>query len=68
MIERAINHAGLPTDVKNLTTEKILEIMSFDKKTVKKKILWSLPKKIGEVVVDIEVPNKLVVQALKQIL
>src|SRR3989339_550884 len=46
-IEKAIDQACLPTGIKNLSVKDILWAMSFDKKNIGKKILFSLPEKIG---------------------
>jgi len=64
--EKGINHAGLPTRIKNLSVEDILPVMSFDKKNIRKKIFWSLPRKIGKVDFNIEAPKELVVKAVEQ--
>lgn len=39
-IEKAIDHAGLPTRIKDLSVEDILQVMSFDKKNISKKIFF----------------------------
>jgi 3-dehydroquinate synthetase len=39
-----------------------------DKKNLSGKINWSLPKKIGKVLVNVEVPKDLVIKAIKSII
>jgi len=68
LIEKAIINVGLPTKIKNISIEEVLKIMSFDKKNIGKKILWSLPKKIGEVGFNIEAPKELVVEVIKSVI
>lgn len=65
-IKNAINNAGLPEKInlKKSYLEKIFKIISFDKKNLNGKILFSLPKKIGKVDYNIEVPKELIVDSL----
>jgi 3-dehydroquinate synthase len=67
-IERAIINAGLPTKIRNIKKEDILKMILSDKKNFSGKINWSLPKKIGEVLVNVKVSDELVVKAIKFIL
>ena len=77
-IEKAIGHAGLPTrlschpdvgrDPDTKLIRDILQIMSFDKKNIGKKILFSLPERIGKVAFNVEVPEELIVKAVKHII
>jgi 3-dehydroquinate synthase len=67
-IEKAVHNAGLPTRIKNLSIEDILHVMAFDKKNIKKKILWSLPRKIGEVLINVNVPEDRVIKAIESII
>jgi len=68
VIIRAITNAGLPTRIKNISEKDILQVMSFDKKNIGKKTLFSLPERIGKVTFNVEVPKELIVNALKHIL
>ena len=68
LIEKAITNAGLPTRIENLSVKDILRVMAFDKKNIGKTILWSLPRKIGKVGVNIKVPNDSVVKAIESII
>lgn len=67
-IKKVICRAGLPTRIKNLSVKDILQVMSFDKKNIGKKILFSLPERIGKVVFNVEIPEELIVKVLKDIL
>ena len=67
-IEKTICQTGLPTRIENLSINDILRIMAFDKKNTNKKILWSLPEKIGKVNVNIEAPNNLIIRAIESII
>ncbi len=68
LIKRAIANAGLPIRIKNLSVKDILRVMSFDKKNIKKTINWSLPKRIGKVIINVEMQKELVVKAIEQII
>lgn len=65
-IEKSLINAGLPIRT-DFPIEEIKKLIIHDKKNVAKKILWSLPEKIGSVKFDIEAPNELVVKAIKHI-
>jgi 3-dehydroquinate synthase len=67
VIEKTIRKADLPIRVKNISPEKIIKIIKTDKKNQAGKVLWSLPKKIGEAVFNIEAPEDLIIQAIKYI-
>jgi len=67
-IEKTICQTGLPTRIENLSINDILRIMAFDKKNTNKKILWSLPERVGRVDINVEVPDDLVIKAIKCIL
>ena len=67
-IEKTICQTGLPTRIENLSINDILRIMAFDKKNTNKKILWSLPERVGRVDINVEVPDDLVIKAIKFIL
>jgi 3-dehydroquinate synthase len=64
-IKKALANAGLPTIINNLSIKDILRVMSFDKKNINKKILFSLPEKIGKVRFNIEAPENLIIKAIK---
>ncbi len=66
IIENVINHAGLPVRT-NLSQDKIISLIAGDKKNIGKKILWSLPEKIGSVKFDVVAPDELVVEAIDYI-
>lgn len=67
-IEKAITNAGLPMRIRGLSSKDILHVISFDKKNIRKKILFSLPERIGKVAFNVEAPKELIVNALKHIL
>ena len=67
-IKKAIANAGLPTKAKDIKSEEIMKMILSDKKNSSGKINWSLPKRIGEVIVNVEVPNDLVIKAIKSII
>lgn len=66
VIENSINNIGLPIRT-GLSKEEIRKLIINDKKNVGKKVLWSLPGKVGLVKFDIEVPDELVVKAIEYI-
>lgn len=66
-IEKAVSNAGLPKKIDNISINKVLEIIKFDKKNVGGEILFSLPKRIGEVDFDIQAPGELIIKAIKYI-
>ena len=68
LIEDAVKNAGLPTKIKNIRTEDIMKMILSDKKNLSGKINWSLPKRIGKVLINVEVPNDLVIKAIKSII
>ena len=68
LIEKAIIDAGLPTKIRNIKKEDILKIILSDKKNLSGKINWSLPQRIGKVLINVEVPDDLVVKAIKSII
>ena len=59
-----IARANLPTEIQNLEVEKIIQAMKHDKKILKGKIRFILPKSIGNVFITDEVSPSLVEQAL----
>jgi len=68
LIEKAITNAGLPTKVKDIKSKDILKMILTDKKNSAGKINWSLPKRIGEVEINIEVSEEQIVKAIKSII
>ncbi len=67
LIKKAIKNAGLPTKIKNIKTEDIIKMILSDKKNFRGEILFSLPKKIGEVLVNTNVQEDLIIKAIKTI-
>ncbi|MEK7495028.1 MAG: 3-dehydroquinate synthase [Patescibacteria group bacterium] len=67
LIKRAIKNAGLPTNIENIKIKDILKMILSDKKNFKKIINFSLPKKIGKVITNVEVPKALLIKAIEQI-
>ena len=63
-----VKNAGLPTKIRNIKKEDILKIILSDKKNLSGKINWSLPQRIGKVLINVEVPDDLVVKAIKSII
>ena len=57
---------GLPTYVKKLTPQRILKAMMIDKKVRKGKLKLVLPEGIGSVKVRDDVPDKIILQSLKE--
>jgi len=67
-IKKAIINAGLPTRITNIKTEDIMKSILSDKKNFRGEILFSLPKKIGKVIVNVEVPKELLIKAIKSVI
>jgi len=63
-LKEVVKRAGLPTQLPALRTETIIEAMRHDKKNVRGKIRFVLPKKIGEVLITDEVDTSLVEEVL----
>ena len=63
-LRRLIERAGLPTEIPNLEVEKIIQAMKHDKKILKGKIRFILPKSIGNVFITDEVSPSLIEEAL----
>jgi 3-dehydroquinate synthase len=63
-IIHALQNAGLPTGIKNTTSQSILEKIKSDKKNVSGKVYWTILKEIGSAVFDEEVEGPLVEQAI----
>jgi len=68
LIEKALVNAGLPTKIKDIKSEDIMKKILSDKKNSSGKINWSLPKKIGEVLVNVNIREDLVIKAIKSII
>jgi 3-dehydroquinate synthase len=66
-VEELLNIWGIPTTIPEGTkVEKILKTMTHDKKKAGKKIKWVLPARIGQVVLDDQVDEGLLKDALIQ--
>lgn len=52
----------------NILIHNILQAITFDKKNIGKKVLFSLPEKIGKVIVNVEVPKELLIKAIESII
>ena len=52
----------------NYDSKSLLNLMKKDKKSVSNKIKFVLPTKIGKVVSNVEVSDKLVLQTIKEVL
>ncbi len=63
-LESLIKTAGLPTKIPDLEIEKLTAVMQHDKKVLKGKIRFILPKSLGEVFITNEVSLSLVEQIL----
>jgi len=59
-----IGRADLPTEIPKLEVEKIIQAMKHDKKILRGKLRFALPKSIGNVFITDEVSPSLVEQAL----
>lgn len=68
LIKRAIANAGLPTKIKEIKSEDIMKIILTDKKNSCGIINWSLPKTIGEIMINVNVPEDLVIKAIESII
>jgi len=63
-LKSLIARANLPTEIPNLEVAKIIQAMKHDKKILKGKIRFILPKSIGNVFITDEVSPSLIEQAL----
>ena len=63
-LKGVIEEAGLPTEMPGLEAEAIIQSMRHDKKIVRGKIRFVLPKSIGEVFVTDEVSTSMIKQVL----
>jgi 3-dehydroquinate synthase len=65
-ISEAFKALGLPTSIEaHFVTEELMAYVHSDKKNLGDRILWSLPTRIGQAVIDAEVELELVEEALK---
>jgi len=67
-IEKLIIGACLPIKIKNIKSEDIIKMILIDKKNSSGKINWSLPEKIGKVLINVNVQKNLVTKAVESIL
>jgi 3-dehydroquinate synthase len=67
LIKESIKKIGLPIKIKNIAKEKVLGKIINDKKNIRGKILWSLPKKVGRANINIEVEKRFVTEAIEYI-
>ncbi len=63
-LKKVIERADLPTEIPNLEAEKIMQAMKHDKKILRGKVRFILPKSIGNVFITEEVSLSLVEQVL----
>lgn len=68
VIKKALIKAGLPTKIKNINLENVMKAIISDKKNTDEIINWSLPKRIGKVLVNINVPKNQVIKAVESII
>ena len=67
-IARLIRAAGLPTLARGVSRRKVLRAMRFDKKFIRGRPRWVLPKRIGQVVVTEAIPTTLATRVLSRYL
>jgi 3-dehydroquinate synthetase len=63
----SLKKAGLPTQIKAASIDKILERIEKDKKRIKEQVMWTLLKSIGQAVIDVRVKEEIVRKAIRQI-
>jgi 3-dehydroquinate synthase len=63
-LESLIKRSGLPTHAKGVELSRVLKAASYDKKIIKGKRRWILPKDIGHVVVCHSLPDALIKKAI----
>ncbi len=68
LIKKAIINAGLPSTITNIKTEDVVKMILTDKKNSHGTINWSLPKKIGEVLINVKAQEDLVIKAIESII
>lgn len=67
LIKKALINAGLPVNIKNIKSEDIIKIILSDKKNTNGIINWSLPKAIGEVIINVKMKKDLIIRAINYI-
>jgi 3-dehydroquinate synthetase len=65
LIEKAITKTGLPTKIKDIKVEDIIKVILSDKKNISGEILFSLPEKIGKVIPNVKISQKIVKKLLQ---
>ncbi len=68
LIKKAIINAGLPSTITNIKTEDVVKMILTDKKNSHGTINWSLPRKIGEVLINVKAQENLVIKAIESII
>ena len=63
-LERILIKAGLPIDIPELASSKLLAAMQHDKKVIEGKIRFALPRKIGEAFITDKVSTSIIEKAL----
>lgn len=67
LIKKVITNAGLPTKIKDIKSEDIVKKIFTDKKNSHGTINWSLPKTIGEVLINIKAREDLIIKTIQSI-
>jgi len=67
-IKNSLINAGLPVNIKNIKSKNIKKIILSDKKNSHGTINWSLPKKIGKVLINVKAREDLVIKAIESII
>ncbi|MFA6549338.1 MAG: 3-dehydroquinate synthase, partial [Candidatus Margulisiibacteriota bacterium] len=62
-----LDKVGLPTEIKGIPADEIINALMVDKKVKGGKVRFVLPEKIGRVVIKENVPAKAIKEALKEI-
>ncbi|MFA6081370.1 MAG: 3-dehydroquinate synthase [Patescibacteria group bacterium] len=68
LIKKVVANAGLPTKIKNIKPKDVVRLILSDKKKLSGKINWSLPKRIGKVLVNIEAADDLIIKAIESVI
>ena len=63
-LKQLIQRAGLPTEIPNLNIDRIIQAIEHDKKIIRGKVRFILPKSIGNVLISDEVTPSLIEQVL----
>ncbi len=61
-IKKTIMHCGLPYEIKDISIDQLIQNILTDKKNKGGRIFFSLPKKIGEVITNVEVDLNLIIK------